>query len=224
MNLLLREIQLFSKSNWWIYIIFLICIFIIWKTETGNIFEITLIVFFHFLWDIFMMMMWDSYAIKDYKKWNIYQLFWFLIISSVCVYSFFSFWESQYLLLQILFGFSALKSFLSVINGKYVFYFHPAVSFILAIFIGYFFLSSEHSFYSTLQLFWLSLIAFSLALESDRKKYFLFLFWNFICIIASWIWVYVNFLDGNVFGTSISFTLFPLTVFVFYLKNLKSYL
>lgn len=224
MNLLLQEIRNFSKNNWWIYIIFLICIWIIYKTDTWNIFEITLIVLFHFLWDIFLMMMWDSYAIKEYKRWTIYQLICFLIVFSVCIYSYFSFWESQYLLVEILFWFSALRSYFILINSKKVNYFHPFLFIFLAIFIFYFFLLSNPSFYSILQLFWLSIVAFSLALDSDRKKYFLFSFWTFICIIASWIWVYINFLNGNVFWTSISFTLFPLTVFVFYLKNLKSYL
>lgn len=224
MNLLLREIKLFSKENGWVYIVFAFCLWFIYITEKGNILEISIIVWLHFLGDIFMMMMWDFYAAKEYIKWNIYQLFWFFTIWSIAVYWALAFWEWQYILVEILFAYAAIKSYLIIKNNNIFKYFNSYFYFVLFLIIFYFYMQYNPSFYSILQLFWLSITAFSLTLQNDKQKYFAFLLWTFIATIAAFIALYENFLAWNIYGTSLSFMLFPLTVFVFYLKNLKTYL
>lgn len=224
MNLLLKEIKSFSKDNWWIYIIFAFCLLFIYFTETWNILEITIIVWLHFLGDIFMMMMWDYYATKEYIKWNLYQLFWFFTIWSIAVYWAFAFWEWQYILIQVLFAYAAIKSYLIIKNNNLYKYFNSYFYFILFLIIFYFYIQFNPSFYAILQFIWLSIVALSLTLQKDREKYFGFLLWTLIATIAAFIALYENFLAWNIYGTSVSFMLFPLTVFIFYLKNLKTYL
>ncbi len=118
MNLLLKEIKLFSKQNWWIYIIFIICLFIIYKTGSWNLVEISLIFALHFLWDAFMMMMWDYYANKDYKKWTLSQIWGFTTFFVIWLYAWLSNWKWNYLLPQTVFIWPAIKWYFEEVKNK----------------------------------------------------------------------------------------------------------
>ena len=56
-NVFYKELRLFSKANWWVYIIFILCLFTIWYTNKGNIYEVSLVFISHFLGDLLVMMM-----------------------------------------------------------------------------------------------------------------------------------------------------------------------
>lgn len=140
-NLLLQEIKVFSRENWWIYIIFFICISIIYYTNTGNIFEITIV---FFLWLIIL---------------------WF-----------------------------------------------------------YFYFDFINSFGQFLQLIWFTIFASFLSINDEKIKYFWSLVGIFLIFLSSGLETYSSFLISNIKWIDISYTLLPLTVFVFYFKNIKKYL
>jgi hypothetical protein len=66
-KILLKEIKIFAKSNWWIFVIFTLCLAIIYKTNTGNIFEISSVFVLHFSGDLAVMMMLYYFSIKNNK-------------------------------------------------------------------------------------------------------------------------------------------------------------
>ena len=111
MNIFIKELKLFSKQNWWIYIIFIICLFIIYKTGSWNIIEVCLVFMFHFIWDVFVMMMWDYYSKKENKKALYSQIWSFIIFWIIWIYAWLSAWKWSYLVPQILFFWPIIKWF-----------------------------------------------------------------------------------------------------------------
>lgn len=225
MNLLLQEIKKFSRENRWIYIIFLISVSIIWYTNTGNIFEISVIFFLHFLWDIFMMMMWDYYAKNEKKKWWIYQIFSMIVFSIISIYALIFNWKLNYIISQILFWLSSLKAYLDIKNNPQKILNYKTIFLVWLIILWvYFYFELINSFGQFLQIIGFILFAWFLTINDEKIKYFWSLVWIFLIFLSSGLETYNSFLISNIKGIDVSYTLLPLTVFVFYLKNLKSYL
>lgn len=225
-NLFLKEVKNFSKQNWWIYIMFVLCLSIIYKTNTWNILEISIVFLMHFVWDIFSMMMWDFYINNENKKWTIFQLLSGFIFIIVAIYAFIFNWKVNYLLSQILFWFAGAKSYFYDIKWKKYKFFNYKVSIILWIILTLFVVYTNiiNGFGQILQM--ISFVIFStfLVVENPKSKYFWLLLWAFLMAIASWIEVYNSFLLWNIKWMDISYTLLPFTVFVFYFKSVKKYL
>ncbi|MDD5769947.1 MAG: hypothetical protein PHE25_03185 [Candidatus Gracilibacteria bacterium] len=224
MNLLLKEIKLFSKSNWWVYIIFLICISIIWKTNTGNIFEITIIFLLHFLGDLFVMMMSDFYKNKDKRKGSIYQIFSGIIFNIIGIYALIFNAKPNYFISNIMFGFTSLKLYFEDIKQKKYKIFNYKNSIILGIFIFIIFLYFGLLDYigNFIQLLGFILFAIALILDNEKTKYFLSILALFLQVLGGGLNIYNSFLLANIVGVDVSFTLLPLTVFIFYLKSLSN--
>lgn len=225
MILLLNEIKKFSRDNWWIYIIFLICISIIYYTNTWNIFEITIIFFLHFLWDIFMMMMWDYYAQNEKKKWWIYQIFSMLVFTIISIYAFIFNWKLNYIISQILFWLSSFKAYLDIKNISQKILNYKTIFFVwIIILVIYFYFELINSFGQILQIIWFIFFAWFLSINDEKIKYFWSLFAIFLIFLSSGIETYNSFLISNIKWIDVSYTLLPLTVFVFYLRNIKKYI
>lgn len=222
----LKEIKIFSQDNWWIYIIFIICISIIWYTNTGNIFEISIVFLLHFLWDICMMMMWNYYSNNEKKKWSISQILSFVIFTTIWIYAFIFNGKINYLISQIMFWFTSIKVYLEDIKWityKIFNYKTSIIIWLLTLWLYYYF-HLVSTFGQFLQIVWFISFSIALILNNEKYKYFWSLLSIFIIMFASGVETYSSFLQSNIVGVDISFTLLPLTVFVFYLKNLKKYL
>ncbi len=224
-NLLLQEIKVFSRENWWIYIIFFICISIIYYTNTGNIFEITIVFFLHFLWDIFMMMMWDYYTKNEKKKGWMYQIFSMIVFSIISIYALIFNEKLNYIISQILFWMSSLKAFFDIKNIKQKIINYKTIFFVWFIILWvYFYFDFINSFGQFLQLIWFTIFASFLSINDEKIKYFWSLVGIFLIFLSSGLETYSSFLISNIKWIDISYTLLPLTVFVFYFKNIKKYL
>lgn len=223
MKLLFQELKKFSKNNWWVYIIFLLCLLLIWYTEKGSIIEVTLVFFAHFLWDLFMMMMWDYYAKKHFKNWAISQALWNVIFWSIWIYAIFKSSEWQYFLSTIAFLMWAAKTYFLQVKSKDIKFLNVysvlLVNFI--IFLIYIYFNLFWELYSYIQFLWFTLWATWLIIQGSKKRYIYYVLWTSLIALGSFIWVYYNYLDWNILGTSISYFLLPLTVVIFYLKNLE---
>ena len=226
MNIFLKEIKDFSKKNWWIYIVFFISLTIIYKTESWNIIEILIVFLFHIFWDIFMMMMWDYYSKKELNKWTLSQIWGFFTFTSIWLYAWLNNWKWNYILPQAIFIWPALKWYFKIIKWKnYKFFDYKIVLFAWFI-IAYIYykLWILYNIWIFVQVFGFIVFPLGLILENEYKKYFLSLIWIWLITMWSWIILYKSFLLKNITWTDISYTLLPLTVFVFYIKNLKKYL
>ena len=221
MKLLLKEIKIFSKQNWWIYIIFIICLFIIYKTDSWNLLEVSLVFLFHFIWDICVMMMWD-YNSKWKEKQALYAQIWsFIIFWLIWIYAWISAWKWSYLVPQLVFIWPIIKWFninLKWLNYKFMIW----VWALVLILYCYLWLISDIA--TLIQILWFIIFPIALILTNSKYKYFWSIFWIFLMFIGSWIMLYTGFIERNVIWTDLSYTLLPFTVFVYYLKLIKNYI
>lgn len=226
MKILLEEFKTFSKNNWWIYIIFLICIYIIWYTNTWNILEVTLIFFAHFLWDLFIMLMASFYSIWEMKKWSLSQMWSYIVFWLLWLYSWLINWKWWYLIPSLSFLFPNLKSYFKDVRNKEIGYLDWKLSFIvwIFVFILYFFFWLIKNIWDIVQVLWFVLFPLSLMLNIWKTRYFLSLIWIFFIAFGSWYQLMLSFIDWRVSWIDISYTLLPLTVFVYFLKSIKKYL
>jgi len=221
MNILIKEIKKFSKENWWIYIIFIICLFLINKTDSWSLIEVSIIFAFHFLWDIFVMMMWDYYANNENKKALKTQIWSFLIFGLIWIYAWVTANKWSYLIPQLLFFWPIIKWF----NPKFRWLDYKFLSFIwIIVFIFYYSLWFIINIWVFIQIIWFILFPVALIIEKKKIRYFLSLTWISFIFIGSSYFLYSWFMEKNIIWTDLSYTLLPLTVVIFYLKNIKKYL
>lgn len=226
MNLLLKEIKSFSKNNWWIYIIFILCIAIIGYTNTGNIFEITIVFFLHFLWDLFVMMMVYYFSTNELKKWLFFQCLQFLVFWLVGIYAGITSGKWHYLISHLWFLLPPIKGYFLLFKNKLLSFLNWKFSIginIFVIFLDYHFGLFSH-IPQIIQILWFSIFSIWLILESEKYKFFTSMLWIGFITLGSCIIVWESFHIGTIKGVDVSYALLPLTVFVFYLKNIKKYL
>jgi hypothetical protein len=217
----LKEIRTFSKQNWWIYIIFIICLFVIYKTGSGNLFEVSIVFLIHFLWDICVMMMWDFHSKKEEKKALYAQIWSFLIFWWIWIYAWLTAWKWSYLAPNLLFFWPLIKWFKP--NIKWL---NSTFMIIIWIFllIWYYYLKLIDNLAILIQILWFIIFSISLVLKSHKLKYFGNLIWIAFIFIWSTYLLYNWFIEKNVIWTDLSFSLLPLTVFIYYLKLIKKYI
>ncbi len=226
MNLLLKEIKKFFKQNWWVFIIFSICLFIIWYTNKWNIYEVLIIFLLHFSWDLLIMMMWDYYSIKKYKKGSIAQFWSSFIFTIISLYAWFFSGKWYYLLPQISFWLSAIKSYFKEVRKKDLLFINWWLLIIinLIIIIIDYYLGFIGTIYYFIQILWFAFFSTALSLKNQKIKYFLSLIWIFMVPFWAMISVFNSYNIWEIKWIDISYMLLPLTVLVVYLKNIKKYL
>jgi hypothetical protein len=221
MNIILKEIRLFSKQNWWIYILFIFSLFIIYKTNSWNLFEVALVFIFHFFWDICVMMMWDFYSKKQEKKALYAQIWSFIIFWLIWIYAWISSWKWSYLVPQILFFWPIIKWFKP--NFKWLNSFFMLWVWIFVL-IMYYYLWLIHSLTVFIQILWFIIFPISLIIKNNKTKYFWSLLWIFLIFLGSSSMLYSWFIEWKVIWTDLSYTLLPFTVFIYYIKLIKKYI
>ena len=221
MNILILEIKKFSKENWWIYIMFFICLFLIYKTDSWSLLEVSIVFAFHFLWDVFVMMMWDYYTKNENKKALKSQIWSFIIFGLIWIYTWITANKWSYLIPQLLFFWPIIKWF----NPKFKWLDYKFLSLIwIIVFIFYYSIWLISNIWVFIQILWFILFPIALIIEKERIRYFLSLIWISFIFIWSAFFLYNWFMEKNIIWTDLSYTLLPLTVVIFYLKNLKKYL
>ena len=226
MNILLKELKIFSTSNWWVYIIFIICLLFIYKTDSWNIFEISLVFFLHFLWDLFVMMMVYYNSNNEAKKWSLSQAWSFLMFFIVWLYAWLKDWKWSYMIPMITFLLPNIRWTLKNFYNKTFRFLDYRLSILFWIFILFLYYSfwMINNLWIFIQILWFILFPLWLMLDNEKIKYFISMIWIWFITIWSSFFLYYGYLELNITWIDISYTLLPLTVFVFYIKNLKSYL
>lgn len=225
MNLLLKELVIFSKSNWWIYIIFFLCIFIIWYTNTWNILEVSLVFIAHFLWDLFIMMMWSYYSIWEMKKWTFSQIWSYIVFWLIWLYAWITQWKWSYLIPQLSFLFPNIKWYFRDVKNKNINFLNWKLSFLvwIIVFWLFYYFWLINNIWNLVQVLWFVLFPLALMIDTNKNRYFLSLIWIFAIAFGSGYEFILSFLSWKVVWVDISYTLLPLTVFIFFLKDIKKY-
>lgn len=226
MNLLLREIRIFSKTNWWVYGAFFICLLIIWFTEKWSLVEVSLVFIAHFFWDLLMMMMWDYYSQKKFRQWAISQALWNFVFLLIWIYAIYKSSEWQYFLPTFAFIMWAVKTYFLQVKSKDIKFLniYSIIYLNLIIFFIYLYFNLFWEIYSYIQFLGFVLWSIWMIIQEPKNRYIYYVLWTTLIALWSFIWVYTNYLDWNVLGTSVSYFLLPLTVVVYYLKNIKKHL
>lgn len=221
MNILLKEIKQFSKQNWWIYLLFIISLFVIYKTNSWSLLEVALVFIFHFFWDICVMMMWDFYSKNQERKALYAQIWSFIIFWLIGIYAWLTSEKWSYLVPQILFFWPIIKWFkpnLKWLNSIFM------LSIWIFVLIMYYYLWLIPDLSIFIQILWFIIFPISLIVENSKIKYFWSLLWIFFIFLGSASMLYNWFLEWNVIWTDLSYTLLPFTVFIYYLKLIKKYI
>ena len=198
-----------------------LCLFIIYKTNSWKLSEITIVFLFHFLGDLLIMMMWDFYSMQENKKALFCQTSAFFIFSSIWIYAWLSSWIWNYLIPQLLFIWPIIKWFnsnIKWINEKFL-----MLIWVLVL-IFYYYLWLIENYFILIQILWFIIFPISLLIEGYRDKYFWSLVWIAFVFLGSLSMLYAWFINKSVVWVDLSYTLLPLSVFIFYLKNLKKYI
>jgi len=222
-KLLLSEIKIFSKTNWGIYIIFVLCLVIIYKTNTWNIFEISTVFIFHFLWDLFVMIMIYYFSIKNNKKWLLFQVLNFLVFFSIWIYAWLTAWKWHYLLPNLAFILPSIKGYFLLFKNKNLRFLNWKLSILvnIVIFIINYYLWLFNSLANIIQIIWFSLFSIWLILKKEKYKDIVSMLWIWFITLWSFIAIYKSFLIWDIKWVDISYALLPLTVLVFYIRNFK---
>ncbi len=226
LKIIWKEIKIFVKSNWWIFLIFTLCILLIYKTNSGNIFEISSVFILHFSGDLAVMMMLYYFSMKNNKYWVWFQIYQFFIFTTLWIYAWLTWWKWHYLLPQLVFILPSLKGYFKEFKSKNISFINWKLSFFLNLFIiaVNYHLWLFDSIYNIIQIFWFFFFSIWLILLSEKQKYIFSLIWIFLITFGSFLSVYESFLVSNIKWIDISYFLLPLTVFVFYIKNFRKFI
>jgi hypothetical protein len=226
LKILLKELKIFAKSNWWIFIVFILCLILIYYTNSWNIIEVSIVFFLHFLGDLSVMIMVYYFSIKNNKYWAWFQIIQFFIFTILWLYAWFSAWKWHYLLPQIVFILPAIKSYFLEFKWKNISLLNAKTSIFLNIFIIFinYYLGLLSSINNIIQIFWFFFFSFALILIWEKEKYIYSLIWIFLITLGSFLSVYKSFLVSDIKWIDISYFLLPLTILVFYIKNFKQFI
>ena len=233
-NLIIREFKNFLKNNWWIFIVLIVCLFFVWKTNYWNIYEVIILFIIQFTWDLCVMLMWDYYSKinwKDKKQDLKYEKYWlytqtisFIIFGFIWLYAWFHNWIWSYLLPQLLFIRPLIQWYLELFNINFKINWKFTLFVWILLFCLYYYFWLIENIWILIQVLWFILFPIALILNNEKKKYFLSLIWIFFIFLGSFILLIYWILNHNISWVDVSYTLLPFTVFVFYLKNLKKYI
>lgn len=225
MNLLLNELKIFSKENFWVYIILIIALAIVNVTWKWNVIEILLLFFANFLWNLFIMIMQKNFTIWENKKWSIYQVLSNLIFTTVSLYWLFFLWQSQYILWQIAYILAWLKTFVFFNYNKEIKQINEKTFMVLNLIIFWLFIYYfEFLLFSFFQAIWFCLITIWLVSIIDKIRYWLNVVWIWFLTFWSLLWVITSFNLWSLDGIALWYFTLTWTVFIYYLKLIKRYI
>jgi len=224
-----REFHQFSRENWWVYVVLVVCLILIYLTNSGSIIEIFLVFVVYVAADLCMMNMITLMEQKNYKVGSLFQLLGNVIFTFLFVYHFFHSGQLQYLLWSVGFILGAVKNI-----SKYHFFDAPMNSINgISLFIlntGIFLWAYSFLWDVTFQVIFQACgwIFFSSSLVVSEKynstRYFMGLIWLVSMVVWAGIGLWTEFWNGSIYGVTLCYFLLPVSVLVVYLKTLRNYL
>lgn len=227
MSLFLQQVKQFSKNNWWVYLVFCTAVFIIFKTHRGDPFGISLVFFFHFLADIFVMMMLGEYAKGSHARGTWCQIFSYIIFLSLKIHSGFAHGHWQYLGADPIYFLAALKSYLKDVKHYDLKWVNTKTMSLLALFTlctVYLPLGLIHAPSQAIQFLGIFLFAVGLSSSGNEKiRYLLTALGTLSVVIGSGFELIRTYQQGEVVGLALSFFLLPMSVLIVYVKLWKTH-
>ena len=224
-----KNLREFSRKNWWVFIVFFLCLAFIFMTDSWSIVEILLVFIVYFFADLCIMIMVNLIEENDYKTASIFQLLWNIIFTLLFLYHFIINGQGQYILGSIGFLLWVWKNIslhhykrdISWINNFFL------ITLNILIYVwAYVTLDPELTGQLVLQTVWITLFTWCLVMKDvyPRARYFQGFIGLSFLVLGSWYGIYLEYLAWNIYGVTISYFLMPLTVLWVYTRSLKKYI
>jgi len=237
LQMFIQEVKKFSKTNWWVFIIYFILLIITYFVREEDLPQVILITSLHFVADIFMMMMFYSYSYADYRKGTYFQIVSFLIFLSIKIYTGYVSGHWVYIIADPIYLLAAVKNYQIDVRKKDI----KLINFTsMTVLSSLIFLSAlytkfidivhikESTFIKDLKAFTLvdwnllvGLFLFAIALSTtgnEKRRYLLSVVALIIMIMGAFMKTIISFSEGKVHGLEISYAVLPLTVLVYNLR------
>ncbi|WP_420581602.1 hypothetical protein [Reichenbachiella sp.] len=231
LNLFFIEIRKFVSSNGWLIAVYFGLVFLIHSLDEGDFSRVLCISSLHFISDIFIMMMFSAYARGEYRIGTWFQilsflLFLFLKLNTGLVEN-----EWHYLAADPIYFLAALKNYLldvKRVNLKWVNPITTGILGILIVVLFYYYNSSSTDIWQSSgeRILSFGIFLFAMALTITRDE----MLRSYVSIIAltsmvlgSALELYNSIIDkiNPVSGLELSYVVLPLTVLIYYVKNLN---
>lgn len=229
----LSEVKKFSKANYWVYIAYLIIIFAVLKLDEGNIAKIIVISTLHFVSDIFIMMMFSAYSVKEYKIGTYFQIIAFILFFLLKLETGIIKGEWHYLAADPIYFFAAIKNYYLDTKQKHIKSINAGSMTLLSIVIiisFFWFNRNSNDIWTGISEYILSigLFMFAISLTITRnelkRSYMSIISLLFMVVGSCWALYNSILLDiDEVNGLEISYALLPTTVLLFYITRLRSF-
>ena len=224
----IKEVKAFSRTNWWVYIIYFILLGIILKVEQEKLPSVLMITSLHFVADIFIMMMFTAYSNNQKKQGTYYQVMSMLIFMSLKIYTGIVDHTWHYLAADPIYIFAAVKNYrIDVKKSDLKFVNYKTMS-VLGIFIILFLMVVSTRPSSSLTITpseWVQttgIFLFAIALSTTGNEHLRseLAIMALVAMVAGSAWETGSLLvNHKIVGLALSYFLLPLTVLVFYIRN-----
>lgn len=143
----------------------------------------------------------------------------------VWLYAWLKDWKWSYIIPQITFLLPNIKWILKNFYNKTFKILNYKLSILFWIFILflYYIIWMINNIWALIQIFWFIIFPLGLIIDNERIKYFVSMIWIALITIWSGFFLFYWYLNSNITWVDLSYTLLPLTVLVFYLKNISNY-
>lgn len=222
---LLKQFNIFSSENWWIYILLAITVLLVFLTGKGNMLEIIVLFSINLCGAMFNMLMMSAYKNKHFSEGSVFIVIANMLYTGLSLYAWLHDGDMQYIFWQLSFllvGFKAFALYTYDIHLKYINFYSIFILNILVMWLLVWYIGL--SYFAIVQSSGIALITLGLALRNDELRYFLVTFWNFFVVAWSLCILWENYLSGNILWITVAYTLLWLSTFVYYLKLLPLYI
>ncbi|MEO6314589.1 MAG: hypothetical protein ABIU63_09095 [Chitinophagaceae bacterium] len=226
-----REVKSFSRTNWWVYIIYILLLCIIVLVEKNALLSVSIITSLHFVADIFIMMMFGAYASQQNRHGTYYQVLSMLLFMALKIYTGLIDHAWHYLAADPIYIFAAIKNYAVDIKKSDIKLINYKTMTVLSLFIvaGMLWVKAH----ANLQLLetpsqWIQttgifLFAIALSVTGHEHRRSQLAVTALVAMVAGSAWeTTALLLKQQIVGLALSYFLLPLTVLVFYIRNWSS--
>ena len=227
----LVEVLHFSRTNWWVYIIYGALLAIVFITNRDRLISVTAISFLHFVADIFIMMMLSAYSRGSYPQGSIFQAISMSLFLCLKLYTGFVGGGWHYLAADPIYFLAAFKNYKIDVRKQHVDYINRNSMTVLSIIILLCLIYSREywgaSIFLTpaqwIQTFGIFAFAIGLATTNERQRYVISVLALSSMVCGSAWETYDAIINNRLTGLALSYALLPLTVLVFYVRHWEAF-
>jgi len=222
---LLKQFQIFSRENWWIYVLLLVAVVVVIYTGKWNIYEVIGIFFLNLSGAMCNILMMSSYKDKRFIEWSIFILTANTLYTFLSLYAWLHDWNLQYIFWQasfLLTGFKAFFLYTYKIDLKYINFLSILILNSIVMYTLVYFIWLWPA--AIIQSFWIAGITLGLSLKNDIWRYFFILAWNSLVVLWTFSILVFDYLEWDILWVTVAYALLGLSICTYNYKILPIYI